>query len=168
MFLEKNKIIGCRLFITTLQPLEFTFFNSITKFLTILYFEPFSIFFYLLFFSCMLYNSKWPKKFQAYNQLNLKNESKKAPPFQTFFPYENELLKYNCLFFRKSPKRFLSIQTLISCNLHGGNFYFLFTSSWTSILQDHTVSCVQKCNLKNKLILVLKIVVWEHFWWKHS
>jgi len=35
IFLEKNKIRGYRLFITTLQPLGLTFFNSIINFLTI-------------------------------------------------------------------------------------------------------------------------------------
>jgi len=35
MFFEKNKILGFRLFIMTLQPLGLEFFNSITKFLTI-------------------------------------------------------------------------------------------------------------------------------------
>jgi len=35
IFFEKNKIIGCRLFIPTLKPLGLAFFNSITKFLTI-------------------------------------------------------------------------------------------------------------------------------------
>jgi len=69
------------LYITTLQPLELAFFNSITKFLTILYFESFSIFFYLLYSSYMLYNSKWFENFQACSQLALKNESKEAPPF---------------------------------------------------------------------------------------
>jgi len=49
-FLKKIKIIGFRLFITTLQLLELAFFNSIIKFLKILYFEPFSISFYLQFF----------------------------------------------------------------------------------------------------------------------
>ena len=57
-FFEKNQIIGCRLFITTLQPLGLAFFNFINKFLTILYFESFATSFYLLFFSYMLYNSK--------------------------------------------------------------------------------------------------------------
>jgi len=47
---EKNKNIGCRLFTTTLQPLGLSFFNSMTKFLTILYFESLSTSFYLLFF----------------------------------------------------------------------------------------------------------------------
>jgi len=74
IFLEKNKIIECRLFITTLQPLGLAFLNSITKFLIILYFESFSISFYLLFFSYILYNSKC-------SQLALKNESKEVPPF---------------------------------------------------------------------------------------
>jgi len=35
LFLEKNKIIGCTLFIATLQPLRLAFFNSIINFLTI-------------------------------------------------------------------------------------------------------------------------------------
>jgi len=56
IFLEKNKIIGYRLFITTLQPLGLGFLDFIIKFLTILYFESFFTSFYLLFFSYMLYN----------------------------------------------------------------------------------------------------------------
>jgi len=39
IFFEKNKTFGCRLIITTLQPLGLAFFNSMTKFLTILYFK---------------------------------------------------------------------------------------------------------------------------------
>jgi len=34
IFFGKNKILGCRLFITTLQPLGLTFFNFIIKFFT--------------------------------------------------------------------------------------------------------------------------------------
>jgi len=85
IFFEKNKIIGCRLFIATSQTFVLAFFNCITKFLTILYFESFFSSFYLLFFSYLLYNSKWFKNFQPCSQLALKNESKEAPPFQTFF-----------------------------------------------------------------------------------
>jgi len=35
MFFEKNKIIGCSLFIITLQPLKLAFSNVTTKFLKI-------------------------------------------------------------------------------------------------------------------------------------
>jgi len=57
IFFEK-KIIQCRLSIKTLQPLGLAFFNSINKFLTILYFESFSTSFYLLLFPYMLDKSK--------------------------------------------------------------------------------------------------------------
>jgi len=40
---------------------------------------------YLLFFSYMLYNSKWFEIFQTCSQLTLKNESKEALPFWVFF-----------------------------------------------------------------------------------
>jgi len=50
IFFEKNKIIVCGLFITIFQPLGLAFFNSKTKFSTILYFESFSTSFYLTFF----------------------------------------------------------------------------------------------------------------------
>jgi len=126
IFFEKNKIIGYRLFIATLQPLGLSFFNSISKFLTILYFESFSISFYLLFFSYVLYNSKWSQNFQACSQIALKNEYKEAPPFWTFFHTNVNLCSAIARFFVGPKKGVLWIQKLISCNPRCGNFWNFF------------------------------------------
>jgi len=83
-------------------------------------------FFLLLFFSYMLYNSKWFEIFQACSQLALKNESKEAPPFGAFFHANVTLWSAAACFFAGLKKWFLSIQTLISCNPHGGNFWNFF------------------------------------------
>jgi len=72
IFLEKNKIVGCRVFITTLWTFGLEFFNSIINFSTI----KCSASFYFILFFYMLYNSKWPEFFQACIQPALKNESK--------------------------------------------------------------------------------------------
>jgi len=72
----KKKNIRHRFLITTLKSLGLTFFNSIKKFLTILYLVSFSTSFCLPFFSYMLCNFKWFENFQAYRQFALKNESK--------------------------------------------------------------------------------------------
>jgi len=42
------------------------------------------------------------------------------------------------------------------------------TSSQTSLLQDPTVTCVQKSFFFQNLVLVLGMAVSECFWWKHS
>jgi len=102
IFFEKDKIIGCRLFIMTLQLLGLAFLNSITKFLIILYFESFSTSFY--FFSYMLYNSKWFENFQACDQLVLKNESEEPPPFWTFF-IQMWACEVQLLSFLQGPKK---------------------------------------------------------------
>jgi len=57
---------------------------------------------------------------------------------------------------------------LISCNVHGGNFWIFSTSSQTNVLQDPTITCVQKCFLLKKIILVLETAILECFWWKHN
>jgi len=126
IFFEKNKNIGCRLFITTFQLLGLAIFDSITKFMTILNFESFSISFYLLSFSYMLYNSKWSEIFQAHRKLDLKNESKEALPIWTFFHANVTLWSAATWFLTQPKKAFLSIQTLISCNPHGRNFWNFF------------------------------------------
>jgi len=133
------------LFITTFQPLELAFFNSIQKFLTILYFEWLSTSFYLLFFPYMLYNSKWSENFQACSQLALKNGSKEDPPFGTLFHINVSLWSATARFFVGPQRRFLSLQMLISCNLHCGDFEIFSTCSQSSVLQDPTIICVQKC-----------------------
>jgi len=74
----------------------------------------------------MLYNSKWSKFFQACGQLALKNESKDAPPFWTFFHKNVTLWSAAARFFVGAKKGFLSIQMLISCNLCSGNFWNFF------------------------------------------
>jgi len=103
---RENYIVICTLFITTSQPLELTLFNSINKLLTIWYFESFSTSFYLLFFSYMLHNSKWSKKFQACSQLALKNEFKELQPFWTSFHNNLTLWSATKPFFARPKKRF--------------------------------------------------------------
>jgi len=92
IFFENNKILGCRLCITSLQTLGLAF------------------------------------------QLALKNESKETPPFGKFFiqmwPCEVQLP-----IFLRTKKWFLSLQTLISCNLHSEfccNFSHIFLNWCTT------------------------------------
>jgi len=150
------------LFITALQPLGLEFFNSINKLLIIYYFQSFSTSFYLLFFSYVFYNSKWSENFQASSQLALKNESKEAPPFFTFFHTNVILWSEAVHFFARPPKGFLSLQTLVSCNLHYGNFWKEFHIFSIKILQLHVYK--NDIFLKN-LVLVLKMAIFERFWW---
>jgi len=72
------------------------------------------------------------------------------------------------LFFTGPKKQFLSIQMLISCNSHGGNFwnfFHMFSSEHTRI--SYSYMCPKMFFFK-KLVLVPKMAVLEHFWWKHS
>jgi len=126
IFLEKNKISRYILFTKTLQPLGLAFFNSINKLVKIWCFESFSTSFYSLFFSYMLYNSKWSENFQACNELDLKNEFKELPPFRTFFHTNVGLQSAIAQFFARPRKEFLWIQKLMSCNPISGNFWNIF------------------------------------------
>jgi len=113
--------------------LELAFFNSITKFLTILYFE-FKIilyFFLLTIIFYILYNTKWFTIFRACSQLAFKSEFKEA---WTFFHTNVRLWSVATLFFVGPPKWFLSLQTLIPCNRYGGNFWTFFQM----FLSQHT------------------------------
>jgi len=47
-------------------------------------------------------------------------------------------------FFAKPKKWLWSIQMLISCNLHGRNFWNFSTSFQTNVLQDPTITCAKK------------------------
>jgi len=84
IFLEKNKIIGL------------TLFNIRTKFLTILYFESFSIFFYLLFFPicCTIPNDL--KIFKHVANLPWRMNPKKKHQYVHFF-YKCDVVKCNWL-----------------------------------------------------------------------
>jgi len=64
--------------------------------------------FYLLFFSYMLYNSKWFEIFQACSQLKLKHESKEAPPTWIFFHTNMSLWSAAWPIFCKAKKRILA------------------------------------------------------------
>jgi len=131
--LKKNKNIGCRLFITTLQPLRLAFFNSITQFLTIsILNHSLLLSIYYFFPILMLYNSKWSKIFQACGQIALKNESKKRQQ-HGHFSYKCELVKLPN--FLQGHVRFLSIQMLISCKIHDENlwnFFHIFSNQLTT------------------------------------
>jgi len=151
------------LIIITLQPLGLAFFNSMTKLLTIFYFESFFTSFYLLFFFCILYNSKWFKICRAYRQLALKNESNEAPQFWTFFHTNVSLWSAIAQFFARPKKRFWSIQKLISCNPCGRNFsifFHMFSSQHNT--RSYSYMCL-KIFLFQNLVLVLIIAILECF-----
>jgi len=151
------------LFITTLQPLGLAFFNYINKLLTIQCFESFSPSFYLLFFSYMLYNSKWSKIFQACNQHALKNEFKELPSFWTFFLYKCDLVKCNYLDFYKALKRIIVNSNTNILQSTQWKFLKFFPHLLKPVfLKDPMITCVQKfgaCTGNGSF---------GEFWWKHS
>jgi len=67
------------------------------------------------------------------------------------------------------PKEvFLSIQLLISCNLHSGkfwNFSHIFSNQYTTKSYGYMYP---KMLSKKQFVLVLEMAVLESFWWKHS
>jgi len=124
--------------------------------------------FYLLFFSYMLYNSKWSEIFEACSQLALKNESKELPPFWTF-PYTNvSLWSATTQFFVGPKKGFLSIQTLISYNLHGEKFWNFFPHLFKLVYYKILWLYVSRIYFFKNLVFILEIIALEQFWWKHS
>jgi len=116
----------------------------------------------------ILYNSKWSKIFQACSQLALKNESKEAPPFWTFFSCKCDLVKCSCPVFCKIKKIILSIQLLISCNSHDENFWIFFHIFANQCTTRSYGYMYPKMFFFKNLVLVLEMAVLEHFWWKHS
>jgi len=115
-----------------------------------------------------LYDSKWSKNFQVCSQLVLKNKSKDTPPFWTFFHINVTLWSAAAQIFTGLKNGFLWIQMLISCNLHGGNFWNFFHIFPN---QHNTRSYGYMCPkmfFKKKLTLVLEMAVLERFQWKHS
>jgi len=103
-------------------------------------------FFLLTIFSYILYNSKWFKKFQACSQLAMKNESKELQPFWTFFCNDITLWSAAVRFFAVTKKGFLSLQTLIYCNLHGENFWnFFHIFSNQHIIRSYSYMCSKMC-----------------------
>jgi len=64
----------------------------------------------------------------------------------------------------------LSLQTLISCNLHEEFFIYIFTSSQISLtIRSHGFIYLKMiCFFFSNLVLVLEVAVLESFWWKHS
>jgi len=62
------------------------------------------------------------RNFQACSQLDLNNDSKELLPFWTFFHTNLALKSAAAQDFAGIKKGILSLQTLISCNLHGRNF----------------------------------------------
>jgi len=98
----------------------------------------------------------------------LENESKELQPFWTFFYTNMSLWSAAAQIFAGSKKGFLSIQTLISCNLHGEkfwNFFHIFSNQFN--LRSYSYMCPKKFFFKN-LVLVLEIAILKWFWWKHS
>jgi len=124
--LEKNKNNGYILFITTLQPLRLAFFNSITKILNFCILNHFLLLSTYYFFPicCTIPNDL--NFFLACSHLALKNESKEAPPFWTFFHTNVSLWSATAHFFTRPKKRFLWIWKLISCNLRSEKLWNLF------------------------------------------
>ena len=82
---EKKKALGVGCLLQHYNHWDWHFFNSISKFLTILCFESFSTSFYLLFFSYMLYNSKWSKIFKHVANLPWIRNPKSNHHFGHFF-----------------------------------------------------------------------------------
>jgi len=145
IFLKKNKTIGCRLFIATSWPSEFSFFNSKINFLTMEYFEQFSTSFYYYFFSICYTVPNDLNSFKHVANLPWRMNPRNNHHFGYFFiqmwPCEvhfkillgdtNVTLWRPDQFFARPPKGFLSIQTLTSCNPHSGkfwNFFYIFSN----------------------------------------
>jgi len=108
------------------------------------------------------------ENFQAYRQLAFKNEFKELQPFWTFFYTNLSLWSAAAQLFARPKKGLLLIQMLISCNLHGKKFwnlFHIFLNQFTT--RSYGYMCPKKFFFKN-LVLVLKMAVWEWFWWKHS
>jgi len=151
-----------------LQSLGLAFSNFIKKFLTILNFESFSTSFYLLFFSYTLYDSKWSEIFQACSQLALKNEFIELQPFWNFFHNDLTMWSAAARIFEVTKKGFLLLQMLISCDLHGGNFWNFFHIFSNQCLTWSNGYMYPKRKFIKNLLFVLKMAVLECFWWKHS
>jgi len=69
------------------------------------------------------------------------------------------------IFSQGQKKGFLSIQTLISCNLHGGNFwnfFHIFANKYTT--RSYSYMCPKMFFFYN-LGLVIEVAVLERFWW---
>jgi len=81
--------------------------------------------FYKLFFSYMLYNSKWSNIFQACSQLDFKNKSKELQPFWTFF--HNDLMLWSAAvwFLQGQKNDFITSNANILQSV-GRNFFKLF------------------------------------------
>jgi len=141
--MEKNKIIGCRLFIKTFQPLGLAFVNSKIELLIIFYFESFSTSFYLLYFSYMLYNFKWFEKFQACNPLALKNECKEVLLFWILFHKKCELAKCSYLDLCRAKRMIYVAHTLKSGCWKFLNFFpHVLKSEYYTILWLHVTKNV--------------------------
>jgi len=111
IYFEKNKIIECRSFITTLQPLGLSFFNSITK---ILYFESFFTSFYLLFFFLYVVQFQMIWNFSTMYPTCLEEWIQRSTTISDILSYKCELVKCNCLVFRKAKNRiFVNLQVHI-------------------------------------------------------
>jgi len=149
--------------------LGLTFFNSITKFLTILYFKSFATSFYLLFFPkcCTIPNNL--KFFRQVPYWALTMNPKKHHLFEPFFiqlsPYEVQL---PC---------FRTMKKIIFVHL---NTNILQSTRWKSLMffphvfklvyyinLFSTITCLKK-QFKKKLVLVLEMKVFYCSWSKHS
>jgi len=112
----------------------------------------------------MFYNSKWSKNFQACSQLALKNESKDAPPFWTFFHTNMSFGTAAARFFAGLKKK---IFVYSNANiLHSGNFwifFFIFPNQHTT--RSYGYMFPKTFFFKN-LILVLEMAVLKSFEWK--
>jgi len=79
--------------------------------------------------------------FKACSQLALKNDSKELQPFWTFFHNDLTLRSGATRIFVGTKKGILSLQSLITCNLHGGNFWIFFLHlnklAYYNIIQLH-------------------------------
>jgi len=96
--------------------------------------------------------------------MNLKNYNH----FGHFFHINLTLWSAAARFSAGPKKGFLSIQTLKSCNLHGGNSWVFFHIFLNQISTRSYGYMCPKNMFFYIFVLVLEMVVFELFWWKHS
>jgi len=77
------------------------------------------------------------------------------------FSYKCDFVRCNCRIFPRAKKKILSIQMLVSCNTHSEFFW-----NFSHILSNQCTT--RSKNVFKKMVIVLEMIVLEHFWWKHN
>jgi len=134
---SKTKIWNCFFrFIYTWKALNHSILINEAKVMrSFCFLESLSTYVYLLFFFRYVLQFQMMWNFSTCSQLDLKNESKEAPPFLTFFHTNVSLWSAAAQFFTGQKNGFLWIQMLISCNPCGRNFwnfFHMFSSQYTT------------------------------------